>query len=317
MNARALAWRDGWGARWRRLRESAMWHSFTRDRTAMVSAAVLLALALAAASAPLIAPYNPWDQTQFDIMDSEIPPLGSAGADSRFVLGTDAMGRDLLSTLLYGVGISLAIGVFATLLQGVIGVSIGLVAGYFGGRLDNFLMRVADIQLSFTTLMVAIIVLAVFQATLGIGFYERYALVAIVLVIGIAEWPQYARTVRACVLAEKKKEYVDAARVMGLRPATIIYRHILPNTFSPLLVISTVQVANAIITEAALAFLGLGMPITKPSLGSLIRNGFEFIFSGSWWITAFPALLLVALILAINLLGDWLRDLLNPKRYDR
>ena len=223
----------------------------------------------------------------------------------------------MLSTLLYGAGISIVIGIFATLLQGLLGISIGLVAGYFGGKLDAFLMRIADIQLSFTTLMVAIIILAVFQATVGLRFYEDFALVVIVLVIGIAEWPQYARTVRACVLAEKKKEYVDAARVMGLKPATIIYRHILPNTLSPLLVISTVQVANAIITEAALAFLGLGMPITKPSLGSLIKNGFEFIFSGSWWITAFPALLLVVLILVINLLGDWLRDVLNPKVYDR
>ncbi len=304
-------------ARWQRMRESAVYHSFTHNRTAMVSAAVLLVFVLLAVSAPLIAPYDPWDQTQFDIMDSEIPPLGSAGADQRFTLGTDAMGRDMFSTLLYGVGLSLVIGVFATLLQGVIGVSIGLVAGYFGGRLDSLLMRIADIQLSFTTLMVAIIILAVFQATVGMRFYQDFALLVIVLVIGIAEWPQYARTVRACVLAEKKKEYVDAARVMGLAPGTIIYRHILPNTFSPLLVISTVQVANAIITEAALAFLGLGMPITKPSLGSLIRNGFEFIFSGSWWITAFPAIVLVTLILAINLLGDWLRDVLNPRVYDR
>lgn len=314
MTESALLKRPG---RWQRIRNSPACYSFTRDRTAMLSAAVLLLLSLAALSAPFIAPYDPWDQTQFDIMDSEIPPRGSAGADSRFVLGTDAMGRDMLSTLLYGTGISIAIGLFATLLQGLIGISIGLVAGYFGGRLDSFLMRLADIQLSFTTLMVAIIILAVFQATAGLRFYEDFALLVIVLVIGIAEWPQYARTVRACVLAEKKKEYVDAARIMGLQPLTIIYRHILPNTFSPLLVISTVQVANAIITEAGLAFLGLGMPITKPSLGSLIRNGFEFIFSGSWWITVFPAVVLVVLILAINLLGDWLRDMLNPRLYGK
>ena len=302
-------------ARWSRIRNSPIYYSFTHNRIAMLSAAVLLAFVLAALFAPFIAPYDPWDQTQFDIMDSEIPPLGDA-ADPRFVLGTDAMGRDMLSTLLYGSGISIIIGVFATLLQCVIGVSVGLAAGYFGGRLDSFLMRVADLQLSFTTLMVAIVILAVFQATVGARFYEDFALLVMVLVIGIAEWPQYARTVRACVLAEKKKEYVDAARVMGLKPTTIIYRHILPNTFSPLLVISTVQVANAIITEAGLAFLGLGMPITKPSLGSLIKNGFEFIFSGSWWITALPALVLVVLILAINLLGDWLRDALNPRVYD-
>ncbi len=301
---------------WHRLRNSLVFYSFTHNRTAMVSAAVVLAYMLASALAPVIAPYDPWDQTQFDIMDSEIPPIGSAGADARFVLGTDAMGRDMLSTILYGTGISILIGIFATLLQAAIGITVGLTAGYFGGRLDSFLMRVADIQLSFTTLMVAIVILAVFQATVGLRFYEDFAIIAIILVIGVAEWPQYARTVRACVLAAKKQEYVDAARVIGLRPLTIIYRHILPNTFSPLLVISTVQVANAIITEAALSFLGLGMPITKPSLGSLIRNGFEFIFSGSWWITALPAIVLVILILAINLLGDWLRDVLNPKLYD-
>ena len=304
-------------SRWRRIRNSPAYYSFTHNRIAMLSAAILLVFLVAAFSAPFIAPYNPWDQTQFDIMDSEIPPLGDAAADSRFILGTDAMGRDMLSTLLYGTGISIVIGLFATVLQGFLGISIGLVAGYFGGWLDSFLMRLADIQLSFTTLMVAIIILAVFQATVGLRFYEDFALLVIVLVIGIAEWPQYARTVRACVLAEKKKEYVDAARIMGLPPVTIILRHILPNTLSPLLVISTVQVANAIITEAALAFLGLGMPITKPSLGSLIRNGFEYIFSGSWWITVFPAVVLVVLILAINLLGDWLRDMLNPKLYGK
>ena len=293
-----------------------MYYSFVRNRTAMVSAAIVFIYLLLAALAPFIAPYDPWDLTQFDIMDSEIPPIGSEQADSRFVLGTDAMGRDMLSAMLYGTGISILIGVFATCLQLVIGVSICLVAGYFGGRLDSFLMRVADIQLSFTTLMVAIVVLAVFQATIGLRLYEEYAIVAIVLVIGLAEWPQYARTVRACVLAAKKQEYVDAARIIGLHPFVIIYRHILPNTFSPLLVISTVQVANAIITEASLSFLGLGMPVTKPSLGSLIQNGFHYVFSGSWWITMLPAIVLVILILAINLLGDWLRDVLNPKMYD-
>lgn len=301
---------------WQRFRASIVYHSFIHNRVAQVSAFVVLTFITLSVLAPIIAPYDPWDQTTFDIMDSELPPTGSAGADERFILGTDSMGRDMLSTMLYGTGISITIGIFATILQAFLGVSIGLVSGYFGGKLDNFLMRVADIQLSFTTLMVAIVILAVFQATIGAELYDRFAIIMIVLVIGIAEWPQYARTVRACVLAEKKKEYVDAARVIGLRPMRIIYRHILPNTFSPLLVISTVQVANAIITEAALSFLGLGMPVTKPSLGSLIRNGFEYIFSGSWWITAFPAIILVVLILAINLLGDWLREVLNPKIYD-
>ena len=304
------------GSFWHRVQNSVMYYSFVHNRTAMVSAAIVFTYVLLAVLAPLIAPYNPWDLTQFDIMDSEIPPMGSVEADSRFMLGTDAMGRDMLSAILYGTGISILIGIFATCLQLVLGVSIGLIAGYFGGRLDSFLMRVADIQLSFTTLMVAIVVLAVFQATVGLRLYEDYAIIAIILVIGLAEWPQYARTVRACVLAAKEQEYVDAARVIGLHPFTIIYRHILPNTFSPLLVISTVQVANAIITEASLSFLGLGMPVTKPSLGSLIQNGFHYVFSGSWWITTLPAITLVILIVAINLLGDWLRDVLNPKVYE-
>ncbi len=299
----------------RKVLDSEIFDRFVGSRTAMASAAVVLLFVVSSALAPVFAPYDPWDQTQFDIMDSELPPMGADGADSRFAMGTDAMGRDMLSTMLYGTGISIVIGVFATLLQAAIGVTLGLFAGYFGGRLDSFLMRVADIQLSFTTLMVAIVVLALVQATLGPEVHERYAIAVIVLVIGIAEWPQYARTVRACVLAEKGKEYVDAARVIGLGPLRILYVHILPNTFSPLLVISTVQVANAIITEAALSFLGLGMPVTKPSLGSLIRNGFEFVFSGSWWITVFPSVVLVALILSINLLGDWLRDVLNPRLY--
>ncbi len=301
---------------WHRVQNSLVFYSFVHSRTAIVSATVVGLYVVLSVLAPLIAPYDPWDLTQFDIMDSEIPPVGSSDSDPRFILGTDAMGRDMLSTILYGTGISIVIGIFATCLQAALGITIGLTAGYFGGRLDSFLMRVADIQLSFTTLMVAIVILAVFQATVGLRFYEDFAIIAIILVIGVAEWPQYARTVRACVLAAKKQDYVDAARVIGLPPVTIIYRHILPNTFSPLLVISTVQVANAIITEAALSFLGLGMPVTKPSLGSLIRNGFEFIFSGSWWITVIPAIVLVVLILAINLLGDWLRDVLNPKLYD-
>jgi peptide/nickel transport system permease protein len=289
--------------------------SFRHDKVAIVSFAVMCVYILLSFSAPLIAPYNPYDPTTIDIMDSEIPPAWLENGDTRFALGTDAQGRDMLSTILYGTRISLTIGICAVLLQAFIGITIGLISGYFGGRLDNFLMRVADIQLSFSTLMVAIIVLAVFQALFGTELYERLAILMLILVIGIAEWPQYARTVRASVLAEKKKEYVDAVRVIGLNPVRIMFRHILPNTLSPILVISTVQIANAIVSEAALSFLGLGMPVTKPSLGSLINSGFEFIFSGSWWITIIPGVVLVILVLVMNLLGDWLRDVLNPKLY--
>ncbi|NQW00735.1 MAG: ABC transporter permease [Rhodospirillales bacterium] len=289
---------------------------FGRDRVAQFSFALFLAFVIAAFAAPLIAPFDPYDPMQIDLMDSEIPPLWQdANTDPRFLFGTDAQGRDLLSTILYGTRISLIIGFCAVALQILIGVSIGLISGYVGGRIDSFFMRLADIQLSLSTLMVAIIASAVFKATFGTEIYGNVAILVLVLVIGIAEWPQYARTVRASVLAERSKEYVDAARVIGLPRWRIMIRHVLPNTLSPILVISTVQIANAIISEAALSFLGLGMPVNKPSLGSLISSGFEFIFSGSWWITVIPSLVLVALILSINLLGDWLRDVLNPRLY--
>ncbi len=289
--------------------------SFLRHKVAVVSFIILALFVFSSLLAPLIAPYNPYDQTAIDIMDSEIPPVWQGQGEDRFLLGTDAQGRDMLSTILYGMRISIAIGVFAVMLQMFLGISIGLISGYIGGRVDSFFMRLADIQLSLSTLMVAIVALAVFQASFDGETFNNMAIFMLILVIGLAEWPQYARTIRASVLAEKKKEYVDAARVIGLGAPVIMVRHILPNTLSPLLVISTVQVANAIISEAALSFLGLGMPVSKPSLGSLINSGFEFIFSGSWWITTIPSVVLIVLILCINLLGDWLRDALNPKIY--
>ena len=300
---------------WRLFKDSNLLYSFGRDKVAIASFSVLLLLVVLSFSSPLIAPFDPYDPAGIDIMDSDIPPSWQEEGDPRFTLGTDAQGRDMLSTMLYGMRISITIGLFAVLLQSVLGILLGLAAGYFGGRIDSFLMRMADIQLSFSTLMVAIVVLAVFQASFGTELYNDLAIFMLILVIGIAEWPQYARTVRASVLAEKKKEYVDAVRVIGLGSRRIMLRHILPNTLSPILVISTVQVANAIMSEAALSFLGLGMPVNKPSLGSLINSGFEYILSGSWWITVFPAVVLVMLVLVINLLGDWLRDVLNPKLY--
>lgn len=300
--------------RWQRFKESAFLFHFLRDPVAYGSFAILLVLMIGAFGAPLIAPYNPYDPSTIDILDAEAPPAWIAAGTSRFLLGTDDMGRDMLSTMLYGMRISIIIGLGAVFLQAFIGIVIGLVSGYIK-RLDNILMRVADVQLSFSTYMIAIFIGAVFQTAFGVANYEKIAAPLLILIIGIAEWPQYARTVRASVLAERKKEYVEAARVIGLPRIRIMWRHILPNTLSPVLVISTVQVANAIMSEAALSFLGLGMPLTKPSLGSLITAGFEYIFSGSWWITIFPGILLVLLILVINLLGDWVRDYLNPKLY--
>ena len=263
--------------------------------------------------APLLAPQNPYDLMQLDIMDSELPPVWTGDGDPRYLLGTDTQGRGVLSTIMYGTGISLIIGIGAVVVQGILGVTLGLIAGYKGGWIDSFLMRLADIQMSLSTLMIAIIVLALFQAAFDANIYADYAIFMLILIIGMAEWPKFARTVRSSVLGERKKEYVDAARVIGLPPRKVMWGHILPNTLTPVLVISTIQVAEAIMTEAALSFLGLGMPVDRPSLGSLIRSGFEFVFSGQYWITLYPALVLIALVLALNLLGDWLRDVLNPK----
>lgn len=296
-------------------KDSYLFYSFKRDKIAIVSFAILLVLVVVSFSAPLIAPYNPYDAETIDIMNSEMPPVWMEDGSSEFLLGTDQQGRDLLSTMMYGMRLSVLIGLGAVMLQAVIGISVGLIAGYMGGRLDNFLMRLADIQLSFATMMVAILVSAIFQTVFGASRYNELAVPLLVVIIGIAEWPQYARTVRASVLGEKGKEYVEAAKVVGLSKIRIMFRHILPNTMSSVLVISTVQVANAVMSEAALSFLGLGMPVNRPSLGSLINAGFEYIFSGAWWITLFPGFFLVLLVLVINLLGDWLRDVLNPKLY--
>ena len=289
------------------------WRRFRRERLAQGASLLFLFFVIAAVGAALFAPYDPYDPLQIDVMDSEMPPVWVGGGEARFLLGTDAQGRDLLSAMLYGLRTSIIIGIFAVLLQVTLGVCIGLVAGYVGGRTDAALMRIADIQLSFSSFMVAIIALALFQALFGIERYEQLALYMLIVVIGVSEWPQYARTVRAQVLIEKEKDYIAVTRVMGFAPRRIIFRHLLPNTMTPVLVISTVQMANAIITEASLSFLGLGMPVTRPSLGSLIHVGFEYIFSGAWWITLFPSLVLVGLILSVNLLGDFLRDALDPK----
>lgn len=300
---------------WRRLRKSYFLYSFRRDPVALASFAIFFCLVLVSLFAPVIAPHNPYDTSTIDVMDAEIPPAWMAGGDARFWLGTDIQGRDLYSTMLYGLRTSVAIGIGAVLFQGILGIVVGLTAGYAGGRVDSFLMRVADIQFSIPYLIVAIITSAIFQLAFGLGRFEQLAMPLLIVIIGISEWPKYARTVRASVLGEKQKEYVEAARVIGLNPARIMYRHILPNTLTPVLVISTIQVAQAVMSEAALSFLGLGMPVTKPSLGSLIKAGFQYVFSGSWWITTFPGMLLVTFTLVVILFGDWLRDVLNPKLY--
>jgi len=298
-----------------KFKESYFLYSFKRDKVAIASFIILAILLILALTAPWIAPVNPYDARNLDIMDSEIPPMWSEGGESRFILGTDNMGRDMLSTMLYGLRTSILIAVGAVCLQAGLGILVGLTAGYIGGKTDAVLMRIADIQFSFPYLMLAIFISAIFQAVYGIGSYERLAVPLLIVIIGLAEWPMYARTIRASVMGEVNKEYVEAARVIGLSRPTIMIRHVLPNSLTSLMVISTIQFANAVMSEAALSFLGFGMPVSKPSLGSLIQAGFDFIFSGSWWITIFPGIWLVLFVLVINLLGDWLRDVLNPKLY--
>jgi len=299
----------------KRFNASYLFYSFKRDRVAMTSFVILAMFLLLSLVAPLVSPYNPYDSTTTDLMNSEIPPSFMEGGTSEYLLGTDNMGRDLLSTMIYGLRISVLIGLGAVFLQATIGIMVGLTAGYMGGKVDAMLMRIADIQFSFPYLMVAIFISAIFQIMFGIGSFERLSVPLLIVIIGLSEWPVYARTIRASVMGEKNKEYVEAARVIGLSRPVIMFRHVLPNTLTSVMVISTIQVANAVMSEAALSFLGLGMPVTMPSLGSLIKSGFEYIFSGVWWITIFPGIVLVLFILVINLLGDWLRDVLNPKLY--
>jgi peptide/nickel transport system permease protein len=285
-----------------------------RDRPGTALAALLLAIiALASLFAPLIAPQNPFDLTSFDVLDADIPPSWMEGGDPRFLLGTDSQGRDLYSAVLYGTRISLTVGVLAVAIQAALGIMLGLIAGYEGGRVDSLIARIADVQLSLSTLMLAIIALALVRAGLGGETLGAFAVPLIVLVIGLAEWPVFARTARAATLVEAAKDHVRAARALGAGDAIILRRHILPNIASPLIVVATTQVAGAIMAEAALSFLGLGLPITQPSLGTLIRSGYDLIFAGIWWVTVIPGLALIGLLLSVNLLGDALRDALDPR----
>jgi peptide/nickel transport system permease protein len=279
----------------------------------VLAALVFAAIALAALLAPLIAPQNPFDLGSFDVLDAELPPAWLAGGDPRFLLGTDAQGRDLLSAILYGTRISLLVGVAAVIIQAAIGIPLGLLAGTRGGALDSLITRAADVQLSLSTLMLAIIALALFRAGLGGASLGTFAVPLLVLVIGVAEWPYFARTARAATQVEAAKDYVRAARALGASDASIVRRHILPNILSPLIVVATTQVAGAVMAEAALSFLGLGLPVTKPSLGTLIRGGYDLIFAGTWWVTVLPGLVLVSLLVAVNVLGDTLRDALDPR----
>jgi peptide/nickel transport system permease protein len=296
-----------------RFRRSALGYSFLHTPSAMVGAVLLTLLVIGAIFAPVIATQNPYDLSQIFIDKAELPPVWLADGEWPFLLGTDPQGRDILSVILYGSRVSLMIGAASVVLAMLIGVSIGLAAGFLGGVVDNLLMRLADTVLSIPTLLVAILVSAIFRGLLPPGLRDSFAPLILVFSIGLTGWVQYARTVRASTMVERRKEYVLAARIIGVKSGRIMRRHVLPNAMTPVLVAATLNLGLAILSEATLSFLAVGMPVTQPSLGTLIRIGNQYLFSGSWWVVVFPAVQLGLIVLSVNLLGDWLRDALNPK----
>lgn len=287
--------------------------SWRHTPVAMLATFLLIALLVAAFGAPWIAPHNPFDLATIDLLDALKPPVWLDDGSKKYLLGTDSQGRDMLSALMYGTKVSLLIGLAAVTGAMSLGIVLGLISGYAGGRIDALIMRVADVQLSFPAILIALLIDGVARAVVPGDMHEVIAFPVLVGAIALAGWPQYARTVRGSTLVEKNREYVQAARVIGISSPVIMFRHVLPNVLGPVLVLATVHLATAIITEATLSFLGVGVPPTSPSLGTLIRIGNDFLFSGEWWITIFPGAALVLLVLSVNLLGDWLRDALNPR----
>ena len=288
--------------------------SFRQAPLVMVAALMTTVIVLAAVLAPLIAPHDPFNPATLNLMDGFTPPMTpNAMSGQVYLLGTDNQGRDILSTILYGARISLFVGFSAVLFAMVLGIFVGLVSAWRGGWIDSTLMRVADIQLSFPSILIALLIFGVARSLIPVAYREQMAIWVLIVAIGLSDWVQFARVVRGAALVEKSKEYVQAAQAIGVRPSRIVLTHILPNVMGPVLVIATIGLALAIISEATLSFLGVGVPPTQPSLGTLIRIGQGFLFSGEWWIILFPSLTLLALALSVNLLGDWLRDALNPK----
>ena len=287
--------------------------SFRRSPVTVVAAALTLICVGAALAAPWISPQDPFNMAALNLNEAFTPPAWEERGVAQYPLGTDNQGRDILSTIMHGARISLGVGLASVFFALILGVSLGLIAGYFGGRVDAVIMRVADVQLSFPAILIALLIDGVARVALPGDQHDQLAIPVLVLAIGFAGWVQYARTIRGSTMVEKSKEYVQAARVIGRRPLAIMISHVLPNVLGPVLVIATIHIATAIITEATLSFLGVGVPATRPSLGTLIRIGNEFLYSGEWWITVFPGVALVVLVLSVNLLGDWLRDALNPK----
>jgi len=289
-------------------------YSFSQSRLAQVAAVVALLMICGALFAPWLAPLNPFDLASLDLNDSLLPPAWAAQGQGKYVLGTDDQGRDVLSTILYGSRISLLVGFSSVLLAMFLGVGLGLLSGFLGGRLDAIIMRIADVQLSFPAILIALLIDGVARVVFADqGHGDQMAILVLIGSISLANWVSYARTVRGSTLVEKNKEYVQAARVIGVPAIAIMIKHVLPNVMGPVLVIATINIATAIITEATLSFLCVGVPPTTPSLGTMINNGNNFLYSGEWWLVVFPGLALVLLCMSVNLLGDWLRDALNPK----
>jgi peptide/nickel transport system permease protein len=289
-----------------------VWYSFTQSPMAILAAVIAAVCVFCSVFAPWVAPHNPFDLATLNLSDARLPPAWEAEGSRRYLLGTDDQGRDILSALMYGARISLFVGFASVALSLVVGVGLGLLSGFAGGKVDAFIMRVCDVMLSFPSILVALLIDGVGRAMFP-NAHDALAFGVLIIAISLTGWVQYARTVRGSTLVERNKEYVQAARVIGVSPYRIMVRHVLPNVMGPVLVLATIQVAAAILTEATLSFLGVGVPPTSPSLGTLIRVGNDFLFSGEWWITIFPGAMLVLIALSVNLLGDWLRDALNPR----
>ena len=296
----------------RRFFEGDVWHSFRSSPMAIIAALIAAVCIFTAVAADWVAPHNPFDLATLELGDSMLAPAWMEGGKTKYLLGTDEQGRDVFSALMYGARISLFVGGASVVLSLLIGVTMGLLSGYVGGRVDAFIMRVCDVMLSFPSILIALLISGVGRAMFP-GAHESLAFIVLIIAIALTGWVQYARTVRGSTMVERNKEYVQAARVIGVAPMRIMLRHVLPNVMGPVLVLATIQVASAILTEATLSFLGVGVSPTSPSLGTFINEGNKHLFSGAWWLVIFPGSMLVMIALSINLFGDWLRDALNPR----
>ena len=296
-----------------KIKDSDIYFAFIKSPTAIISTIILTIIFFCSFFVELIVPYNPFDPSSLDLMEAFTPPSWSKDGMSKFLLGTDGQGRDMLSTILYGSRISLIVGFAAILFSLILGVSLGLTAGYFGGKYEMMVMRITDVQLTVPSILMALLIDGIARGVISKELHDEMAIYVLIFAIGISEWPQFARVSRAATLVEKNKDYISASTIIGVSNIKIMFKHILPNILRPILVIGTIGLALAIIAESTLSFLGVGVPPTTPSLGTLIRIGNDFLFSGEWWITFFPAIFLVILAFSINLLGDWMRDTLNPK----